>query len=195
MAASVLTLLGTAFLPIVGWKFDWINAHWIAGVVLTCLVVVHIVRAVVWLDIGSMMIWPRDLIESWAALRYELRARSARPPLPGKYSLMQRVYHVCIAVTVLATIATGLMMMAKIDTPFWLRNPYWLSQDTWGIIYIIHDLAAMLLLALIMIHIYLGLRPDKLWLTHSMIAGWITRGKYTAHYDPARWKIEQGTGE
>jgi formate dehydrogenase subunit gamma len=195
MAASVLILLGTAFLPIVGWKFDWINAHWIAGVVLTGLVVVHVIRATIWLDIWSMMIWPRDLLEAWAAVRYELRAKASPPPLPGKYSLMQRGYHVCIAVTVLATIVTGVMMMAKIDTPFWLRNPYWLSQDTWGIIYIIHDLAAMLLLALIMIHIYLGLRPEKLWITRSMIIGWITGANYAAHYDPARWEAERGAGE
>jgi cytochrome b subunit of formate dehydrogenase len=84
------------------------------------------------------------------------------------------------------------MMMVKIDTPFWVRNPYWLSQDTWGIIYIAHDLAAMVLLALIIIHIYLGLRPEKLWLTRSMIMGWITGANYAAHYDPARWKAERG---
>ena len=195
MAASVLTLLGTAFLPIVGWKFPWVNAHWIAGVVLTGLVVVHIIRAVVWLDLSAMMIWPRDILDAWAALRYELRASASPPPLPGKYSLLQRIYHVLIAVAVLATVATGLMMMVKIDTPFWLRNPYWLSQDTWGIIYIVHDLAAMVLLALIMIHVYLGLRPEKLWLSRSMIFGWITGAKYRAHYDPARWNVEQGAAE
>ena len=38
MAVSVLTLLGTAFLPILGWKFAWLDAHWIAGVVLVALV-------------------------------------------------------------------------------------------------------------------------------------------------------------
>jgi formate dehydrogenase subunit gamma len=195
MAASVLILLGTAFLPIIGWKFDWINAHWIAGVILTGLVAVHIIRAAIWLDIWSMMIWPRDLLEIWAAVLYELRAKVSPLPLPGKYSLMQRVYHVCVAVTILATVVTGAMMMVKIDTPFWVRNPYWLSQYTWGIIYIIHDLAALLLLALVMIHIYLALRPEKLWMTRSMIVGWITGAKYAAYYDPARWKIERGAGE
>jgi len=29
MAACVLTLLGTAFLPIVGVKFEWVTIHWI----------------------------------------------------------------------------------------------------------------------------------------------------------------------
>lgn len=195
MAASVLTLLGTAFLPILGWKFPWVDAHWIAGVVLAFVVVLHIIRATIWLDIWSMMIWPRDLIESWAAVRHELNAKAPPPPLPGKYPLMQRGYHAAIAVAVLALIATGGMMMVKIDTPFWVRNPYWLAPSTWGYIYVIHDLAALTVLALLIIHIYFALRPEKLWITRSMIVGWITRADYAAHHDPARWPAERGAGE
>jgi len=194
MAASVLTLLATAFLPIVGWKFDWLAAHWIAGVVLGCLVLVHIVRALVWLDWRSMMIWPRDVVESWAATRYHLRI-GPPPPLPGKYPLLQRGYHLFIALVLLAAIGTGALMMTKIDTPFWLRNPYWLSQDTWGIIYVIHGFAAMTVLALVMIHIYFAIRPEKLWITRSIIVGWISGAEYTTHHDPARWKLEKEAAE
>ena len=39
IAAAVLTLLGTGFLPVLGWKFEWVTAHWIAGLVLAVLVV------------------------------------------------------------------------------------------------------------------------------------------------------------
>ena len=35
MAASMFTLLFTAFLPKVGVQFTWVTYHWIAGVVLT----------------------------------------------------------------------------------------------------------------------------------------------------------------
>jgi hypothetical protein len=35
MAASMLTLLSTAFLPIAGVKFAWVQWHWMAGLVLT----------------------------------------------------------------------------------------------------------------------------------------------------------------
>ncbi|MFZ1050494.1 MAG: hypothetical protein WAN41_07390, partial [Candidatus Sulfotelmatobacter sp.] len=35
MAASMLTLLFTAFLPRVGVQFPWVTYHWIAGAVLT----------------------------------------------------------------------------------------------------------------------------------------------------------------
>ena len=34
MAASMFTLLFTAFLPKVGVQFDWVTYHWIAGTVL-----------------------------------------------------------------------------------------------------------------------------------------------------------------
>ncbi|MDH3452987.1 MAG: cytochrome b/b6 domain-containing protein, partial [Gammaproteobacteria bacterium] len=56
MAAAVLTLLATGFLPVLGIKFAWVMPHWIAGVVLALLVVFHIVRALFWLDLGPMAI-------------------------------------------------------------------------------------------------------------------------------------------
>ncbi|MBT4718824.1 MAG: cytochrome b/b6 domain-containing protein, partial [Rhodospirillaceae bacterium] len=35
------------------------------------------------------------------------------------------------------------------------------------------------MLAMIIIHIYFAIRPEKLWITRSMIWGWITRAEYT----------------
>lgn len=195
MALSVLTLLGTAFLPIVGIKFDWIDAHWIAGLVLAGLVLIHIVRATIWLDVWSMMIGPRDVSDARAAVRRTLGGAPDPAPLPGKYPLLQKLYHAAIALTMLALIVTGAMMMVRIDTPLWVRNPYWLSQATWGMVYVIHDLAAMIVLALVMVHVYFGLRPEKLWITRSMIVGWITLADYASHHDPVRWKPEQGGRE
>ena len=45
MAASMFTLLITAFLPKVGVQFDWVTYHWIAGTVLTVSIVFHIIHA------------------------------------------------------------------------------------------------------------------------------------------------------
>jgi formate dehydrogenase subunit gamma len=191
MAACVLTLLGTAFLPIVEIKFDWVDAHWIAGVVLGGLVLIHIIRAVAWLDFWAMMIGPRDVADAWSAMRGVLGA-SPSPPLPGKYPVPQKLYHALIAVSVLALLVTGALMMVRIDTPFWVRNPYWLAPGTWGIVYVVHGFAALVVLSLVMVHIYFGLRPEKLWITRSMIAGWITHAEYAAHHDPARWKLDKG---
>lgn len=190
MAACVLTLLGTAFLPIVGFKFAWLEAHWIAGFVLAGLVLIHIVRATIWQDFWAMMVVPTDLRDAIDRIRSALGRRKVAPTLPGKYPLLQKLYHLAVAVVVLSLIVTGLMMTVKIDTPFWPRNPYWLPDTTWGVIYVIHDLAAMTTVTLVMIHIYFAIRPEKLWITRSMILGWVTRGDYLAHHDPARWAAE-----
>ena len=53
-----------------------------------------------------------------------------------------------------------------------------------------HDLAALAVLALVMIHIYFAIRPEKLWITRSMILGWITRREYTEHHDPKIWNAD-----
>ena len=85
MAAALLTCLFTAFLPILGWKFEWVTAHWIAGIVLTAAMLFHIVRAVVWQDFWSMVIGPRDLRSSWRfvarALGLAARHRSVMPSI------------------------------------------------------------------------------------------------------------------
>jgi formate dehydrogenase subunit gamma len=80
-------------------------------------------------------------------------------------------------------------MMVKVDTPFWTRDPYWLSDSTWGVIYVLHGLAALTSITLIMVHVYFAFRPEKLWLTRSMVLGWITRSEYAEQHDPARWQI------
>ena len=45
MAASMLTLLFTGFAPILGFKFDWVQIHWMAGIVLTISIIYHIIHA------------------------------------------------------------------------------------------------------------------------------------------------------
>jgi len=190
MAASVLVLLGTSFLPIFGLKFPWIDAHWIAGVVLTVAVAYHMVRALLWQDPRSMLIGLRDLRTAVQATQWVLRRRAQPPDRPGKYPMLQKLYHHGIAMLILLAVATGLIMMAKIDGPFWTRDPYLLSSGTWAAIYVVHDLAAMAVLAAVMIHVYFAIRPEKLWMTRSMILGWITRSDYLAHYDPAFWEAE-----
>src|SRR5436190_22587874 len=61
MAASVLILMGSAFFPIIGWKFEWVSLHWITGVILALLVLVHIVRALIWQDWRAMLVDAADI--------------------------------------------------------------------------------------------------------------------------------------
>jgi formate dehydrogenase subunit gamma len=188
MATCVLLLIGTAFLPILGIKFSWLDIHWMTGVALTALVVIHIVRALFFQDWRNMWIGLSDLRDLWRSAIRLLGAGGKSPALPGKYDAAQKLYHLGVIVLVLAVIGSGLLMLTKIDTPFWQRNPYWLSANTWGIIYVIHGMAAMAIVSIVIIHIYFAFVPDTWYLSPSMLRGWISRGDYSRHHDPARWK-------
>jgi cytochrome b subunit of formate dehydrogenase len=184
--------LGTGFLPILGWKFEWVTAHWIAGLVLAALVAGHILRASFWLDFWSMVLGFEDVRSGWCAVGQAFSRKGPRPLKPGKYSLLQKLYHVAIACVVLALVATGSLMLLKIDTPLWRRNPYWFSDHAWGVIYSIHDFCAMSVITLLIAHVYFALRPEKLWMSRSMIRGWISDTDYHTHHDPARWPQTRG---
>jgi formate dehydrogenase gamma subunit len=187
MAASVLTLMATAFLPIIGWKFEWLTIHWVTGIVLTVLVLVHIVRSLVWQDWRAMLIDVADIRNGWRSVAGALGGRGTPPGKQGKYNIPQKLYHWGIALLILAIVVTGLLMLLKIDTPLWRRNPYWFADRTWGVIYFVHGFAAMASITLIMVHIYFALRPDEWWLTRSMLRGWITGKEYREHCDESRW--------
>lgn len=191
MAVSVLTLLATAFLPILGWKFDWVTTHWIAGLVLTAAVIFHIVRAVGWLEPRSMLVDVADLRDMSRGVAQAFGGKGPAPALPGKYSPLQKLFHAVAAVIVLALVVTGLLVLLKIDTPLWRRDPYVFADDTWAVIYIVHDLCAMATITLIMAHVYFALRPEKLWMSRSMIVGSIARSDYLVHHDPGRWVVPE----
>jgi cytochrome b subunit of formate dehydrogenase len=159
---------------------------------LAVLVAWHIVRASLWLDFWSMVVSYDDVRSGWRAVGQAFGGTGPAPLKPGKYSLLQKLYHVAIACVVLALVATGILMLLKIDTPLWRRNPYWFSDYAWGVIYSIHDLCAMSVITLLMAHVYFALRPEKLWMSRSMIRGWISNIDYRAHHDPARWPQRQG---
>jgi cytochrome b subunit of formate dehydrogenase len=189
-AASVIALLATAFLPILGLEFAWVTIHWATGIVLAVTVGIHIVRALFWKDLSSMWIGLQDLRDGIRLVRWTLRLDSLQPALPGKYSLAQKAIHHIFAVVVMATLVTGGLMLVKIDTPWWERDPYWLTEAAWGVVYVLHDLAALLLVIMVMMHVYFALRPEKLYFTRSMILGWITGEEHAAHHDPKRWRAE-----
>jgi cytochrome b subunit of formate dehydrogenase len=186
MAAAVLVLMGTAFLPILGWKFEWLDIHWMTGVLLAALVLIHIVRSLVWQDWRNMWIGSADISDLWRDLRHVITGggQSARP---GKYNALQKLYHLAVAILILSIVSSGLLMLLKVDTPLWRRDPYWFSSNTWGIIYAVHGLAAMSMLTLLIIHVYFALRPDEWYLTRSMFRGWISKDEYSKHHNPARW--------
>ena len=189
MAVSMFTLLFTAFLPRVGVQFPWVTWHWIAGAVLTASVIFHIFHASFWLDFWS--IWP-DRIDITDARNRILRfmGRPAPPPRKfAKYPLENKLYHAAIIAAGLSAIVTGVFMMSRVRTIFFPRNPYLFSDMTWGMMYVLHGLAGVGLIALIMVHVYFGIRPEKRPITKSMIFGWMSRDFYLEEHDPKRWVV------
>jgi cytochrome b subunit of formate dehydrogenase len=193
MAASMFTLLFTAFLPKVGVQFNWVTYHWIAGAVLTISVLFHIVHASFWLDFWS--IWP-DRIDVQDAQRRVRRFFGVSAPPPrkfAKYPLENKLFHGVIILCGLSAIVTGVFMMSRVRTIFFPRNPYLFGDMTWGLMYVLHGLAGVGLIALVMMHVYFGLRPEKQPITKSMIFGWMDRDFYLEEHDPQRWTVEEST--
>lgn len=190
MAASMFVLLFTAFLPIGGVKFAWVTWHWMAGLVLTASILFHIVHAIVAMDFWSIWVGPKDLPELRAELLREM-GRDVPGPKPGKYPLGNRLYHSAIVVAGLGVACTGLLMMTRVRNPFLTRDPYLLGDSAWGVTYVAHGLAGVGLVGLVIAHVYFAVRPEKWWITRSMVLGWITRREYLEHHDPARWAVEK----
>jgi len=192
MAISMFTLLITAFFPLVGIRFAWVTIHWIAGVALTLLIAYHIVYALAKQDRRAVWIGKKERREVREAVGKFFRREPAKAARSAKYPLDQRAYHNAATIAALGAIVTGLLMMFRIDTWFWASNPYFLSDSTWGLVYVLHGLCAVGLITLVVAHVYFAIRPEKRWMTRSMIKGWITREEYLAHYDPELWALEEG---
>ena len=189
MAASMLTLLFTAFLPKAGVEFPWVTYHWIAGTVLTASVLFHVIHASFWLDFWA--IWP-DKTDLRDAIRRVRRFVGQAVPPPqrfAKYPLENKGFHGAIIAAGLSVIATGVFMMFRVRTIFFTRDPYLFTDLTWGWMYVLHGLAGVGFIALVIIHVYFGLRPEKRPITKSMIFGWMSRDFVLKEHDPARWVV------
>ncbi len=193
MAAAMLVLLFTAFLPKVGVQFAWVTYHWAAGIVLTASILYHIIHASFWLDFWS--IWPDKADIEDAGRRWNRALGKPAPPPRrfAKYPLENKMYHAVIVLAGLSVMLTGVFMMFRVRTPFFTRNPYLFGDMTWGLMYVLHGLAGVGLIALIMVHVYFAIRPEKLVITKSMIFGTLSKEHYLEHHDPQRWAPETAT--
>ena len=195
MAATMLVLIFTGFLPIIGFQFPWLTIHWVAGILLTISILFHIVHATFVLDFWSIWILPRDLKEVWQRIKQQVGQPSVELPKHGKYPLDHRLYHLAVTIAGFLAIMTGLVMMLRIDTPLWPMNAYLFTDATWGIIYVFHGLCAVLFVTLTLTHVYFAVRPDKFWLTKSMVYGYVDREHYVQHHDPNRWVVSKESTE
>ena len=195
MAASMLVLLVTGFFPIIGIQFAWVTIHWIAGVVLTISIIYHIVHASFYLDFWSIWILPEDMAEAVKRVKRQLGQDVGEVKKHAKYPLDHKLYHTAVMLAGLAVIGTGIVMMFRIENSLVSRNAYLLAEETWGLMYSLHGLGAVLFVMLTLTHIYFAVRPDKIWLTKSMIFGSVDREQYLAHHDPNRWNVSESSSD
>jgi len=188
MAASMLVLLATGFLPILGLEFAWLDVHWISGLILILCILYHIVHASFFLDFWSIWLLPADLSEAVQRTKRQL-GQDASVGKHGKYPLDHKLYHLAVSLFGLLVSATGLVMMLRINTPIIPRNDQFFAEGDWGVIYALHGFAAVIFVTLTITHIYFAIRPDKLWMTKAMIFGWVSKTDYLSHHDPEKWKI------
>ena len=167
MALAVIVLGVTAFLPVIGIRFEWVPLHWIAGVLLTLAVLFHLYRVLVVHGLREMT--PR--VDDIREIAREARGASTAGLEEAKYDALQKGYHAGAAATVLALVVTGLPMLAKIDTTFWKRDPAILTDQTWGVIYVLHGAAALFLLFLFILHLYFSFLPEHRAFLVSMLSG------------------------
>ena len=59
--------------------------------------------------------------------------------------------------------------------------------------YVLHGLAGVGLIGLVIVHIYMAVRPEKLAITKSMIVGSMSRDFYLEEHDPHRWVIHSSS--
>ena len=173
-AVVMAVLLVTSFLPILGIRFAWYGIHWVAGLVLTVLILLHVVRALFWQRPGVIVPDAADL----------------RPRGAGKYTLPQKLMHLAWTVAVLVAIVTGLLLLRKAGVPFLARDPYVRGLGAWGILTLLHDLAALLSVFLILVHVYFAILPEKRAYLRAMVKGWIRRDELRAEHDLER--VERG---
>ena len=195
MAASMLVLLVTGFFPIIGIQFAWVTIHWIAGVVLTISIIYHIVHASFYLDFWSIWILPEDMAEAVKRVKRQLGQDVGEVKKHAKYPLDHKLYHTAVMLAGLAVIGTGIVMMFRIENSLVSRNAYLLAEETWGLMYSLHGLGAVLFVLLTLTHIYFAVRPDKIWLTKSMIFGSVDREQYLAHHDPSRLSVSESSSD
>ena len=174
-AAIMTVLLATSLLPIIGVRFGWYTIHWVSGLLLTVIILLHVLRALFWQRPATML----------ALQSGDLTARGA-----GKYTLPQKLMHLAWTVAILVAIVTGLLLLQKAGVPFLARDPYASSPATWGFLTLLHDLAALLSVFLILVHVYFGLLPEKRAYLRAMVSGRITRSELAAEHDLTR--VERG---
>lgn len=166
-AIVVVVLALTAFLPILGIRFDWVPWHWTFGIALVVLILFHLVRVTFVHGFREMVPGSDDIRETGRAIT----GAGTEGLGEAKYDAFQKGFHLAAALAVLAVSVTGILMLLRIDTTFWRRNPSLMSDYNWGLVYVVHGAASLFIVFLVIVHVYFALLPEHRDLLKAMIGG------------------------
>jgi formate dehydrogenase subunit gamma len=134
---------------------------------LMLLLLFHLYRVTFVQGLGEMIPGKDDIRETGRAVT----GTNADDLTEAKYDAFQKGFHLAAAITIIAVSVTGILMLFRIDTTFWRRDPSIMTDYNWGIVYVVHGAASLVLLFLIILHIYFALLPEHRDLLKAMLIG------------------------
>lgn len=129
---------------------SWLSVHEWAGLLFAAGVAFHALASVTRGEPAAMRPALSDVADLWLAARNFLGQTRAYPQ-PGKYDAWQKLYHAALAVLAITFTASGALMWLSLSRRAAIPR-VWLQWSR-----LAHDLAAVLLAALVIGHVYFSL--------------------------------------
>lgn len=181
---------------------SWLDIHIIFSIVFIGYFVFHIGHVAykgTWME---MWFGRRDIEDQLVRLK-NFVGISDEYPRQFKYPSAQKLLHLGVAVLSIGVIVTGLVLLRRVEVPYlwgYTREFTFLGIEfglrtgdaSWGLVtwsFVLHDLAAILLVALVIGHIYFAIRPDEWPVSKSMVTGTIPVETYAEKYSPRSWAV------
>ena len=181
---------------------SWLTIHIISAVVLIAYVVFHIAHVTYKGTWEKMWVGSKEAKDLITRFR-NLIGLTGEYPRQFEYPSAQKLLHWGVTAATFGIIFTGLVLWRRVEVLalFWeptreftfLGIEFGLgTADSLGLVswsFVLHDLFAAGMLALVMGHIYFALRPNEWEITKSMITGKVTVEEYAEKYSPSSWRI------
>lgn len=132
------------------WGFSWLEIHSYTGLLFTVGVVFHAVAAVLRGDWRSMKPEWRDFRQAGVIWRNFL-GKTADYPRPGKYDVLQKIYHHILSLLAITFTLSGVFMWLSAER-FYLAPRGFIQFSR-----VLHDVSAFVLVVMVVGHIYFSI--------------------------------------
>jgi cytochrome b subunit of formate dehydrogenase len=178
LAASGLALYAPGTMP--AGPVSWLRFHEFCAGLFTVGVLLHIGFSITQGEPRSMWFERADWKDLARMIGYTL-GRDREYPHFGKYDVVQKLYHLSLAVLVGALIFSGSFLTLNAEVLVTLTHDWMRSQR------LIHDVSSFLIVGMVLMHAYLRLLKANWPTLVSMFTGTISLAYYRRHHDYNRW--------